>query len=749
MPELLIEILSEEIPARMQARAADDLKRLVTTGLKDAGLEFTSANAYVTPRRLALVVDGVPEKQPDVSEEKRGPNINAPEQAVNGFKGSLPDDAVIEERETPKGTFFFATIDKKGAATADVLTGIVEKAMGDLPWPKSMRWGNRAERWVRPMHSIICLFDGAGVAATNGAVTSGTSTVGHRFLAPDAITVSDFADYKQKLMAAKVMLDPADRAAKIETDARALVEKAGVQLKDDPGLLAEVAGLVEWPIVLMGTIEDQFMQLPDEVLITSMRSHQKYFACLNANGSLANKFIVVANTETADGGAQIVAGNERVLRARLSDAKFFWDQDRAQTLESRVDALKDRVFHAKLGNLQEKVERIWGVASTVAAKGGYADTEIAGRAARLAKADLSTGMVGEFPDLQGLIGQYYAINDGEDIAVAKAIAEHYSPVGPNDECPTEPVSVCVALADKIDSLVGFFVINEKPTGSKDPFALRRSALGVIRLIVENKLKINTRSMIEESYYRLLMTFCNWGSLYEPDGDENSPLPLKGAYPRKAEFHKQYYVVFEDRRGKSIALKDVYVGGRHAPYAIPKFDLVAIELLNFFYDRLKVHLKERGTSHDLIDAVISQGSEDDLVRLIKRVDALQEFLATEDGKNLLAGYRRAANILRIEEKKDDHVYDGEISIDEAQEPEERALIAVIMDIGPQILEAVKNEKFVDAMRLMSKFREPVDNYFDRVTVNDSDRGLREYRLKTLAYVRRAMDQFADFSKIEGG
>lgn len=684
MPELLIEILSEEIPARMQARAADDLKRLVTTGLKDAGLEFTSANAYVTPRRLALVVDGVPEKQPDVSEEKRGPNVNAPEQAVNGFKGSLPDDAVIEERETPKGTFFFATIDKKGAATADVLTGIVEKAMGDLPWPKSMRWGNRAERWVRPMHSIICLFDGAGVAATNGAATSGTSTVGHRFLAPDAITVSDFADYKQKLMAAKVMLDPADRAAKIETDARALVEKAGVQLKDDPGLLAEVAGLVEWPIVLMGTIEDQFMQLPDEVLITSMRSHQKYFACLNANGSLANKFIVVANTETADGGAQIVAGNERVLRARLSDAKFFWDQDRAHKLESRVDALADRVFHAKLGNLLEKVDRVEKLAVEIAAHVDGADPTLVARAARLAKADLSTGMVAEFPDLQGLMGQYYAVNDDEDVAVANAIADHYSPVGPNDACPTAPVSVCVALADKIDSLVGFFAIDEKPTGSKDPFALRRSALGVIRLILENGLRVSLTSIFKSAH--------------------------------------GLFGIGED---------------------------ASEHLLSFFADRLKVHLKERGTSHDLIDAVISQGSEDDLVRLIKRVDALQEFLATEDGKNLLAGYRRAANILRIEEKKDDHVYDGEISIDEAQEPEERALIAVIMDIGPQILEAVKNEKFVDAMRLMSKFREPVDNYFDRVTVNDSDRGLREYRLKTLAYVRRAMDQFADFSKIEGG
>lgn len=705
MPELLIEIRSEEIPARMQARAADDLKRLVTAGLKEAGLEFTFADAYVTPRRLALVVDGVPDKQPDVPEEKRGPNVNAPEQAVNGFKGSLPDDAVIEERETPKGTFFFASIDKKGAATADVLTGVIEKAMNDLPWPKSMRWGNRPERWVRPMHSIICLFDGAAVSVMSGDVTSASMTVGHRFLAPDAFTVTDFADYKQKLMDAKVMLDPAGRSAKIETDANALAEKANVQLKDDPGLLAEVTGLVEWPVVLMGTIEDQFMELPDEVLITSMRSHQKYFACLNADGTLANKFIVVANTETDDGGAQIVAGNERVLRARLSDAKFFWDQDRAQTLESRVDALKDRVFHAKLGNLLEKVDRVEKLAVEISQYVDGADPALVARAARLAKADLSTGMVGEFPDLQGLMGQYYAVDDGEDAAVASAIKEHYSPVGPNDVCPTAPVSVCVALADKIDSLVGFFAIDEKPTGSKDPFALRRSALGVIRMILENRLGLNLRLIFKAAF--------------EPYKKHNTLILGE---------------MLDHAKGEG-------------PEAVEPIDPSA-DLVSFFTDRLKVHLKERGTSHDLIDAVISQGSEDDLVRLIKRVDALQEFLATEDGKNLLAGYRRAANILRIEEKKDDRVYDGEISIEDAQEPEERTLIAVMMDIGPQILEAVENEEFVDAMKLMSKFREPVDNYFERVTVNDSDRGLREYRLKTLAYVRRAMDQFADFSKIEG-
>lgn len=705
MPELLIEILSEEIPARMQARAADDLKRLVTAGLKDAGLEFASADAYVTPRRLALVIDGVPEKQPDVSEEKRGPNVNAPEQAVNGFKGSLPDNAVIEERETPKGTFFFATIDKKGAATADVAAAIIEKAMGDLPWPKSMRWGNRSERWVRPMHSIICLFDGAEVAVTNGAVTSAASTVGHRFLAPDAITVTGFADYKQKLMDAKVMLDPADRSAKIETDAKALADKAGVQLKDDPGLLAEVAGLVEWPVVLMGTIEDQFMELPDEVLITSMRSHQKYFACLNADGTLANKFIVVANTETDDGGLQIVAGNERVLRARLSDAKFFWDQDRAQTLENRVDVLADRVFHAKLGNLLEKVARVEKLAVEIAAHVDGADPKLVARAARLAKADLSTGMVAEFPDLQGLMGQYYAVNDGEDAGVANAIAEHYSPVGPNDACPTAPVSVCVALADKIDSLVGFFAIDEKPTGSKDPFALRRSALGVIRLLLENELRIPLAKM-----------FDNAQNIIAIDQIER---PIR-------------HVDGEPASGITISNDQSVVEG----------------LLSFFHDRLKVHLKERGTSHDLIDAVISQGSEDDLVRLIKRVEALQEFLSTEDGQNLLAGWRRAANILKIEEKKDGTRYIDFAKRNLLEQDEERALADQLTSIGPDVATAVDEERFQDAMKAIAGLRAPVDAFFDKVTVNADDPALRDNRLKLLNGIRSALDGVADFSKIEG-
>ena len=600
MPELLLEILSEEIPARMQARAADDLKRLVTGGLKAAGLEFTSAESYVTPRRLVLVVDGLPEKQPDVSEEKRGPNVQAPEQAINGFRGSLPEGAVIEERETPKGTFFFALVEQKGLPTFVVLGDLLTDALRQLPWPKSMRWGTRKSRWVRPVHRISCLLGSEQTIGINlepgETVYAGFETVGHRFLAPDAFEVKDFTDYKAKLLKAKVMLDPAERRARIEADARALCEKEGLSLKDDPGLLDEVTGLVEWPVVLMGTIDDEFMELPDEVLATSMRSHQKYFSTLGKDAGLANRFIVVANTETTDGGKQVVAGNERVLRARLSDAKFFWDQDRATKLEDRVDALADRVFHAKLGNLREKIDRVEALAAEIAASVDGADVATVKRAARLAKADLSTGMVGEFPELQGLMGRYYAIGDGEDAAVADAIAEHYSPLGPNDTCPTNPVSVCVALADKIDTLVGFFAIDEKPTGSKDPYALRRAALGVIRLIMENGLR----------------------------------LPLNEA------FRKANHLIAEIADGVS-GTWDVS------------------DLLSFFADRLKVHLREQGVRHDLIDAVFALGGEDDLVRLIKRVEALQAFLNTDDGENLLTAYKRAANILKAEEKKDGKSY----------------------------------------------------------------------------------------------
>jgi len=701
MPELLLEILSEEIPARMQKRAADDLKRLVCDGLKGAGLEFSSAEAFATPRRLALVVDGLPEKQPDVSEERRGPRADAPDKAMAGFKGSLPEGAVIEERDTAKGTFLFATVDIKGRETANILPGLIAESLIELPWPKSMRWSIYVNRWVRPIHNVLYVFSGDShhipfkvrtvdaddfpeITGPNASDSlKSNQTVGHRFLAPDAIEVSGFADYKQKLLAAKVMLDPAERRAKIAAEADALAKAEGLSIKDDPALFDEVTGLVEWPVVYMGGIDDEFMDVPPEVLITSMKSHQKYFSCLDAGGKLANRFIVVANTETEDGGKQVVAGNERVLRARLSDAKFFWDQDRKTSLSSKAPALKDRVFHAKLGSMDEKVDRVQALAADVAQYVPGADKDRVRSAARLAKADLSTGMVGEFPELQGLMGRYYAVHDGESEEVADAIAEHYSPLGPNDTCPSKPVSVCVSLADKIDSLVGFFAIDEKPTGSKDPFALRRAALGVIRLVLENGLRLP-----------LMAEFAKARELYRADTDP------------------------------------------------------ADDLLAFFADRLKVHLREKGVRHDAIDAVFALGGEDDLVRLMARVDALSAFLASDDGENLLTAYRRAANILKIEEKKDERRYDGAVDGGAFQQDEERILHRGLSEAGPAIAKAVAEEDFAGAMAALARLRGPVDSFFDGVQVNADDAALRENRLKLLNEIRAALGGVADFSKIEG-
>ena len=681
MPELLLEILSEEIPARMQGRAAADLERLVTAGLKDAGLTFDSAVSFVTPRRLTLVVDGLPEKQPDIKEEKKGPQISAPEQAINGFLGSLGgltlDDC--EQRDVKGKTFWFAVIDKKGEPTVQVLRGVIDTAMTAMAssWPKSMRWGENTVRWARPLHSILCLFDGAVVAVELGPVTASNTSAGHRFMAAETFSVADLADYKAKLLAAKVMLDPADRREKIKTDAEALATVAGLTVNADDALLGEVAGLVEWPVVLMGVIDDAFMAVPPEVLIAAMRGHQKYFSCLNTDGTLANRFIVVSNMDAPDGGAAIIAGNERVLRARLSDAKFFWDQDRKASLSSRAPKLQSIVFHAKIGTLDEKVDRMQALAVEISAAIPGADKDQVRSAARLAKADLTTAMVAELPELQGLMGRYYALNDGENEAVADAIADHYSPVGPNDMCPSKPVSIAVALADKIDTLVAFWTIDEKPTGSKDPFALRRAALGVIRLVIENKLR----------------------------------LPLLD--------------IFAGAGGKDIAA----------------------DLLAFFVDRLKVHLKERGVRHDLIDAVFALG-EDDLVRAGDRIAALAEFVASDDGGNLLIAYKRAANILKIEEKKDARTYDGGVAENELVEAAEKVLFRALGTTEDTCQAALAEENFAAAMTALAALRAPVDGFFDDVTVNCDDAALRENRLKLLNRIRVVMERVADFSKIEG-
>ena len=686
MAELLLELFSEEIPARMQARAAQDLSKLVTDGLKAADLEFDKVEALVTPRRLTLIVDGLPEKQPDLREERRGPRADAPEKAINGFlagNGVTLDQC--EKRETPKGVFLFAIVEQKGRAASEVINDIIEDAMNKLPWPKSMRWADQKIRWVRQLDRILCLFDGKVIPVTYGPVTAGDTTRGHRFLAPAEFSVANAADYKEQLRAAKVMLDREERKQVILEGAKKLAASEGFALLEDNGLLEEVCGLVEWPVPVMGKVDDQFMDIPREVLETSMREHQKYFVVEDKAGKLAARFITVSNMVTADKNAKIIAGNERVLRARLHDAKFFWDQDRKVTLQSRLPKLDNIVFHAKLGSLAERVMRLRGLARELSADIPNCDVKLADRAAEIGKADLVSQMVFEFTELQGLMGKYYAENDGEAPEVANAIAEHYAPAGPSDMCPTAPVSVALALAEKLDTLAGFFAIDEKPTGSKDPFALRRAALGVIRLVLENGLR----------------------------------LPL----------------------------------GRIFAFAVSQYpadirrDEAVEDLLAFFADRLKVHLREQGVRHDLVSAVFALDGEDDLVRLLARVEALSDFVSGESGVNLMAGYKRASNILRIEEKKDGTSYDADVSADLLSLEEERKLYEALIDVRHKALPLLRDEDYAAAMTEFARLREPVDTFFEKVTVNSDNADERANRLKLLAQIRTALHDIADFSKIE--
>jgi glycyl-tRNA synthetase, tetrameric type, beta subunit len=670
MAELLLELFSEEIPARMQAQAAKDLERLVVGALSDRGLLFEGSKAFAGSRRLTLVATGLPTKQPDVSEEKKGPRVGAPEKAIEGFlrsAGVTLDQC--EKRNDGKGEFYVAVIHRKGRETKEVLAEILPECFAKLPWPKSMRWiPNNPVRWVRPLHSILCVFDGDVVPFEFAGVQSGSTTKGHRFLSAGVINAKTFEIYRNDLKHHHVMLDAEERKETILADAKNKAFALGLELIEDRGLLDEVAGLNEWPTVLIGTIEDQFMDVPAEILQTSMRVHQKYFSLRDPKtGKMANKFAVVSNMTPADGGKAIVAGNERVLRARLSDAKFFWDQDRTHRLDSRIEKLKGIMFHNKLGSQFERVERIVALAAEIAAKIG-ADVEKAKHAALLCKADLTTGVVGEFPELQGVMGRYYALHDKYNADVADAIRDHYKPVGPSDAVPTSKVSIAVALADKLDQLSSFFAVGEKPTGSGDPFALRRAALGVIRIILENGIR----------------------------------LPLG----------------------------------------------VSDELLSFFADRLKVALKEKGTRHDLIDAVFSLGNEDDLVRLVARVEALQSFLTSEEGADLLAGYKRAANILKAEEKKDKTTFDGTPEASALVLAEEKALFADLAAAAAKVKAEIAAERFVEAMGVMASLRGPVDAFFDKVTVNDKDPALRKNRLLLLSRLRATLHLVADFSKIEG-
>jgi len=704
MPELLLELLSEEIPARMQARAADDLRRLVTDALVEAGCLYESAQGFATPRRLTLTVEGMAARQPDTREERKGPRVNAPEKAVEGFLAAV--GMTLDRLETKpdrKGEFYVATIERAGRPTPEVIADIVPRVIRDFPWPKSMRWGEGSLRWVRPLHSVLCTFDGEPVGFEIDGIRSGATTRGHRFMAPAEIAVRRFEDYEHALGKAHVMLDPARRAATIDADARNLAFAAGLELVEDDGLLREVAGLVEWPVVLMGAFDEAFLDVPEEVLVSAMRTHQKYFTVRDpGSGRLAARFVMVSNLVAADGGTAITAGNERVLRARLSDAKFFWDQDRRASLESRLPKLNEIIFHARLGTVHDKAHMMARLAMGLALAVEGADRTDCETAALLAKTDLVTEMVGEFPELQGVMGRYYALHDGLAPHVAAAIGDHYAPQGPTDAVPTESTAIVVALADKLHMLVGFFAIDEKPTGSKDPYALRRAALGVIRIVLENAIR----------------------------------LPLNRWFAATAEIYRELVpALVEEHWSKEAKLADAESYDNRA-------------LLAFFADRLKVHLRDKGARHDLIDAVFALGDQDDLLLMVRRVEALGRFLDSQDGANLLVGVKRAANILRIEEKKDGVSHDGEPDPDLFAQAEEKALAAAIGAAGPAAAKAVNAEDFEAAMTALAALRAPVDAFFDAVTVNAEEADLRRNRLRLLSRIRAATARVADFSRIEG-
>ncbi|MEM8574433.1 MAG: glycine--tRNA ligase subunit beta [Pseudomonadota bacterium] len=701
MAELLLEFFSEEIPARMQPRAREDLARLLGDKLKAAGLDFEEIKTYATPRRITAVVEGLPQRSPDVKDERKGPRVGAPDKAIQGFLKSAGLGSVDEAqtREEKKGSYYVAVIEKTGRPSADVIAEIVPEIVKTFPWPKSMRWGAGKLRWVRPLHSILCLFGGKVVDFEIDGIKSGEHTRGHRFMAPKEFAVTDFADYEAKLRKAYVILDSDLRAAKILDAAKACADEHGYALVEDAGLLQENAGLNEWPVPLLGSFDEDFLHVPPEVLATFMKAHQKCFA-VSKGDELANRFVLVANLEAEDGGTSITQGNERVIAARLADAKFFFASDLKVSLEARVPQLKDITFHEKLGTQYERVQRIFHLARELAPIVG-ADPDDAERAGILAKADLVSDMVGEFPELQGIMGRYYAIDQGERPAVANAIADHYKPVGPTDEVPTEPVSIAVALADKLDTLVGFWAIDEKPTGSKDPYALRRAALGVIRIVLENNLRLPLIHQFE----------CQSANIDENRKDMT-------AVTSKSE-------QLNDRRVRTSSL----------------------ELVLFFADRLKVYLRDQGARHDLVDAVFALGG-DDLLMIVRRVEALGRFLETDDGANLLAGTKRAANILRIEEKKDKKAYDDAPDPALLEAPEEKALAKAVDEVDTAAAKAIEDENFEAAMSAMAKLRAPVDAFFDAVTVNADNPNLRENRLRLLNRIRSTTKTVADFSKIAG-
>ena len=762
MPDLLIELFSEEIPARMQARAAEDLKTLMTDGLVEAGLTYASAAAFATPRRLALTVEGLLAESPTLREERKGPRVDAPAAALEGFLRStgLAKDQ-LQARDTGKGEVWFAVVEKPGRRAAEIVAEVLERTVRDFPWPKSMRWGEGSLRWVRPLHTILCLLTdetGAEVVALEiDGIRAGDTTAGHRFMAPARFRVTGFADYVAKLKRAHVILSAEERAEHIWHDATNMAFAQGLEVVEDRGLLSEVAGLVEWPVVLMGDIGEAFLGLPPEVLRTSMKEHQKFFSVRNPKTGRIEKFVTVANRETADHGATILAGNRKVLAARLSDARFFWENDlrtvKTVGMEGMAAPLASVTFHNKLGSQADRIARIEALAREIAPVVG-ASPDLAAEAARVCKADLQSAMVGEFPELQGVMGRYYAEAAGLPSEVAAACAEHYSPLGPSDAVPSAPVSVAVALADKIDTLTGFWAIDEKPTGSKDPYALRRAALGVIRLVLENGVRVG----LDDLFVSALGTHSdqeNWRRGVEHEAEleqfaarmnvEPSELgrALDNARREPQSARGRLRKAFEELRANLEPLSSVPM-----VQELRKNWGDASDLLSFLHDRLKVFLRDRGIRHDVIDAVLAMPGNDDLTLLVARAEALSDTLKTEDGTNLIQGFRRANNILTQAEAKDGVEYSYGPDVKFAETDVERALFAALDAAQAKIAPAMAAEDFRAAMAAMAALRGPIDAFFEGVVVNAENQAVRRNRLNLLHRIRSICLSVADLTKIEG-
>ena len=740
MPNLLIELFSEEIPARMQAGAAENLKTLVTNGLVEAGLTYSGAKAFSTPRRLALAVEGVSAESPTVREERKGPKVGAPEKAIEGFlRGAGISRGDLEERETPKGAIYFATIEKEGRAAEAIIAETLEATIRNFPWPKSMRWGDGSLRWVRPLHSIICLFeDEAGSRVIDfeiDGIKSGATTEGHRFMAPKRFSVTSFDDYEAQLKRAFVVLNAKERADDILQDATNQAFANGLELVEDNGLLMEVAGLVEWPVVLMGSIDETFLDLPPEVLQTSMKEHQKFFSVRNPKTNRIERFVTVANKRTSDNGATILAGNQKVLAARLSDAKFFWENDlrvAKDGIETWTAQLSNVTFHNKLGSQAERIERISALARDLAPFVG-ADEDNAEKSAKLAKADLSSEMVYEFPELQGLMGRYYAKAAGLSDEIAAVSEEHYAPLGPSDNVPSAPLSVIVALADKIDTLTGFWAVSEKPTGSKDPFALRRAALGVIRLVRENNLSLRL-----ERFVSLQLVRHKIGILGSSNSDDTDLLrQVLAEMVTHGAFDAAYRVI----EGKGDGSADFKQLGQDLPDTL-------CDLMSFFHDRLKVHLKDEGIRHDVIDACLANPQNDDLRLIAERATALERVLNTEEGANLVQGFKRANNILKQAELKDGVEYSYGADFKYAETDEEKVLFTALDQAAEAIAASLALGDHAGAMAAMAELRHPVDAFFEAVQINVDNEVLRRNRLNLLSRIRSVCGQVADLAQLEG-